>query len=53
MMQLAGDEACHEANRGLASVPCLGTGGMAEEEPELQFAGTFSMSFRWLCPWKK
>ena len=52
-MKHAGDEACHKANGRLASPQCSVIGEMLEKEMELQFAGTFSMSFRQPCPWKK
>lgn len=53
MMKHAGDEARHKANGRLASPQCSVIGEMLEKEMELQFAGTFSMSFRQPCPWKK
>lgn len=52
MMKLAVDKACHKANRRLASLQCSGSGAMEEEEMELQFGGTFSMSLGGCAPGK-
>lgn len=54
----AHDETCNwsrmpwnKLKAGLTSVS--GISGMEEVKMKLQFAGTFSMSFRWLWPWKE